>query len=63
MTRRAPREIAYCAVSAACGLAGAVLVVFWLLPSALASVSVLGTVVGLLCLAGGLQGDRLPAAL
>jgi signal transduction histidine kinase len=63
MISRAPREIAYCAISAACGLAGLALVVLWLLPSALASVSVLGTVVGLLCLAGGLSAARLLAAL
>jgi signal transduction histidine kinase len=60
---RAPREIAYCAISVACGLAGLALVVLWLLPSVLASVSVLGTVVGLLCLAGGLRAARLLAAL
>lgn len=63
MTRRAPREIACCAISAAYGLAGLALVVFWLLPSALALVSVLGTAVGLVCLAGGLRAARLLAAL
>lgn len=63
MTRRAPREIAWCAISAAYGLASLALVVFWLLPSALASVSVLGTAVGLVCLAGGLRAARLLAAL
>ena len=63
MTRRALREIAYCAISAAYGLAGLLLVVFWLLPSVAASVSVLGTAVGLLTLAGGLYAARLLAAL
>jgi signal transduction histidine kinase len=60
---RAPREIAYCAIGAAYGLAGLTLVAFWLLPSALASVSVLGTAAGLLFLAGGLRAARLLAAL
>src|SRR5579862_8510704 len=63
MTRRAPREFAYCAISAPCGLAGLALIVFWLLPSALASFTVLGTVAGLLCLAGGLGAARFLAAL
>jgi hypothetical protein len=63
MTRRAPREIAYCTISSACGLAGLALVVLWLLPSALASVTVLGTAAGLLCLAGGLRAARLLAGL
>jgi hypothetical protein len=60
---RAPRDIVYCAIGAACGLAVLALVVLWLLPSALASVSVFGTVVGLLCLAGGLRAARLLAGL
>lgn len=63
MTSRALREIAYCATSTAYGLAGLALVVFWLAPSALASVTVLGTVAGLLCLAGGLRAARLLGAL
>jgi signal transduction histidine kinase len=63
MARRTLREIACCAISAAYGLAGLLLVVFWLVPSVAASVSVLGTAVGLLCLAGGLCAARLLAAL
>jgi signal transduction histidine kinase len=62
MTRRALCEIACCAISAAYGLAGLALVVFWLLPSALASVTVLGTAPGLLLLAGGLRAARQLAA-
>jgi signal transduction histidine kinase len=63
MTRRVPREIACCASGAACGLAGLALVVLWLLPSALASVTVLGTAAGLAGLAGGLRAARRLAGL
>lgn len=62
-TRRVPREIACCAISAAGGLAGLALVALWLLPSALASVTVLGTAAGLVCLAGGLRAARPLATL
>lgn len=61
--RRLPREIAYCAISAAGGLAGLALVALWLVPSALASVTVLGTAAGLVGLAGGLRAARRVATL
>jgi signal transduction histidine kinase len=63
MTRRAPREIAYCAISAAYGLAGMTLVAFWLAPSIWLSVTVLGTAAGLLLTMGGLRAARVLATL
>jgi signal transduction histidine kinase len=63
MTRRAPRDIAYCAISAAYGLAGLALVLFWLAPSVWLSVTVLGTAAGLLLTMGGLRAARVLASL
>ena len=48
LTRRAWRELLYCAAGAIAGVAGFFLVLFTLAPALLISASVLGTVVGLL---------------
>jgi signal transduction histidine kinase len=58
MTRRTPREIAYCAISAAYGVGGLALILFWLIPSVCLSITVIGTVIGLLCMAGALRAAR-----
>lgn len=63
LVRRTPREIAYCAISAAYGAAGLFFLVFWLLPSIGLSFTVIGTVVGLLLVMGALRVARLLAAL
>jgi signal transduction histidine kinase len=63
MTRRALREIAYCAICAAYGLAGLFLILFWLLPSVGLTATVLGTVVGLVFLMGTLRAARILAAM
>lgn len=63
MSHRAPREIAYCGLSAAFGLGGLFLVLFWLVPSVWLCVTVLGTAVGLLLTTGALRAARIMAHL
>ncbi len=62
-TRRARREVAYCAAGAITGVAGFVVVMVILLPALVISGSVLGTVVGLLMLVGVLALARRLGAL
>jgi signal transduction histidine kinase len=63
MIRRAPRDIAYCAISAVHGVAGLCLVMLWIIPSAWAAATVLGAAIGLLLTVGGLFAARLLGGL
>lgn len=63
MIRRALREVAYCAISAAHGVAGLFFLAWWVVPSAIMSVTVLGTLPGLLLLIGALRAARLMGTL
>ena len=63
MIRRAPRDIAYCAISAVHGLAGLCLVVLWIIPSVWVAATVLGAAIGLLLTVGGLFAARLLGGL
>lgn len=63
MIRRAPWEIAYCAISAVHGLTGLCLVMLWLIPSMVVSTTVLGTAAGALLIIGALLAARLMGSL